>query len=104
MISRTFAPMDPYQFGSDSDSETEFHGFTPRDIRNRDQIVVNDENDLSDISSISSTDSSDLDISSEESDCEEPPDFRENPPTWNDQNLKHFQAPAEEANMLPKIC
>ena len=56
--------MDPYQFGSDSDSETEFHGFIPWDIRNRDQIVVNDENDLSDISSISSTDSSDLDISS----------------------------------------
>ena len=97
--------MDPYQFGSDSDSETEFHGFTPRDIRNRDQIVVNDENDLSDISSILSTDSSDLDISSEESDCEEPPDFRENPPTWNDQNLKHFQAPAanlQDGSKLPQ--
>ena len=51
--------MDPYQFVLDSDSDTEFEGFSPRDIHNCDDTVVNDQNDLMDISSISSMDSSD---------------------------------------------
>ena len=56
--------MDPYKFVSDSDSDTEFHGFSPRDIHNHDDTLVNDQNDLSDISSISSMDSSDYDMMS----------------------------------------
>ena len=95
--------MDPYEFISDSDSDTEFHGFSPWDIHNRDDTVVNDENDLSDISSILSTDSSDYDMSSEESECEELPDFKENPPNWTDHNLKHFQAPAANLQDGPKL-
>ena len=81
--------MDPYQFVLDSDSDTEFEGFSPQDIHNRDDTLVNDQNDLLDISSISSTDSSDYDMSSDESEYEEPPDFKENPPNWTDHNLKH---------------
>ena len=76
--------MDPYQFVLDSDSDTEFEGFSPRDIHNRDDTLVNDQNDLSDISSISSMDSSDYDMSSDESEYEEPPDFKENPPNCTD--------------------
>ena len=95
--------MDPYQFVLDSDSDTEFEGFSTRDIHNRDDTLVNDQNDLSDISSISSTDSSDYDMSSDESEYEEPPDFKENPPNWRDHNLKHFKAPAANLQDGPKL-
>ena len=95
--------MDPYEFVSDSDSDTEFHGFSPRDIHNCDDTLVNDQNDLSNISSISSTDSSDYDMSSDESEYEEPPDFKENSPNWTDHNLKHFQAPAADLQEGPKL-
>ena len=95
--------MDPFQFGSDSDSDTEFHGFSPGDIRNGDHTGVDDDN-LSDISSILSTDSSNSDLSSDESECQEPPDFTQNPPNWTDENLKHFEASAaniQDRPMLP---
>ena len=43
------------------------------------------------------------DMSSDESEYEEPPDFKENPPNWTDHNLKHFQAPAANLQDVPKL-
>ena len=92
--------MDPYQFDTDSDSDTNFDGFSSQEIRHAERLVSH-EDQLSDVSSVSSLESTDDDNSDD--DDVEPPDMRENPPQWTDQNLKNFQSPLFNLQDGPRL-
>ena len=50
-----------------------------------------------------SNESSDEDLSSDDLEDQEPRDFRENPPSWCDQNLKDYHAPSANLQDGPRL-
>ena len=95
--------MDQYNFGSDSDMDSDFNGFSPQDIRHADNSTIDNIDSVSENSSVSSNESSDEDLSSDDLEDQEHCDFWENPPSWCDQNLKDYHAPSANLQDGPRL-
>ena len=95
--------MDQYNFGSDSDTDSDFNGFSPHDIHHPDNSTIDNIDSVSENSSVSSNESSDEDLSSDNLEDQEPRDFQENPPSWCDQNLKDYHAPSANLQDGPRL-